>query len=61
MYKYIWVKDKKYFYHSSYKDYNLAKKEAKRFRKKNASRYFIVSENGFFKLFMDKTIGLWNK
>ena len=54
----IWIKGKTYYYYDSYGDWRTARAVALRFRKRNGSRYFILSkEKGF--VFPEKTYRLY--
>lgn len=59
MFHYIYIQGEKYYYYATYGSYGLALKEAKRYRKKNKSRYFIMKKEGLYKLYMNKTFKIW--
>lgn len=61
--KYIWIKKQRYYYYESYDSWAEALKQAKRHKKRNKCRYFILpTEDGFlfpeirYRLYLNKCI-----
>lgn len=64
--KYIWIKNQRFYLYEKYGDYNKARKEATRQRKRNKCRYFIIKEEHGtwfpqtrYLLYLNKCIRLW--
>lgn len=62
---FIWIKGKKYWHYDNFLNGKEAHIIAKKYKKKNGSRYFIKKRKGgllsggsFYALYMDKTIKL---
>lgn len=68
-YEYIWIKNRKYYRYKEYKKWEEARNTAKRFKKKNKCRYFImkIEKQGFLEiipeiryvLYLDRVMKLW--
>lgn len=64
--KYIWIKNKRYYYYDNYGTWEEAIKIAKWQKKKNKCRYFILKyEHGYlfpeirYRLYLDKVFRIW--
>lgn len=64
--KYIWIKNKRYYYYDTFTDWKEAHKTAMYHRKKNKCRYFIMKyEHGTlfpeirYRLYLDKVFRLF--
>lgn len=66
MFKYIYIKNKRYYLYDTYKTWNNALKVAKHFKKKRNARYFILKyeidrslDNIRYALYMTKVVKIW--
>lgn len=66
MYKYIYIKNKRYYYFDKFKSWNSAYKTAQYYKKKRNSKYFILKyetdnslDNIRYALYLTKVIRIW--